>query len=52
MGRGFFDDDNLTVKDTANKAIDIVCEQHSIAVSPEIRAAMLELWTVAITMQS
>lgn len=48
---GFFDDDNPTVKDIANKAIDITCEQHSIAVSPEIRAAMLELWTIAIVMQ-
>ena len=45
---GFFDREAKMAKLIANKAIDIVCEQHSVSVSPEVRAAMQKLWVVAI----
>lgn len=45
---GFFDREAKMAKLMANKAIDIVCEQHSVAVSPDVRAAMQKLWVVSI----
>lgn len=48
LDEGFFDREAKLAKLMADKAIDIVCEQHSVAVSPEIRAAMQKLWVVAI----
>lgn len=45
---GFFDQEAKTAKLMATKAIDIICEQHSVAVSPEVRAAMVKLWMTAI----
>lgn len=48
---GFFDREAKMAKLIANKAIDIVCEQHSVSVSPEVRAAMVKLWMTAIITQ-
>lgn len=48
LDEGFFDREAKLAKLMANKAIDIVCEQHSVAVSLEVRAAMQKLWVVAI----
>lgn len=48
LDEGFFDREAKTAKLMATKAIDIICEQHSVAVSPEIRAAMVKLWMTAI----
>lgn len=48
LDEGFFDQEAKTAKLMATNAIDIVCEQHSVAVSPEVRAAMVKLWMTAI----
>lgn len=48
LDEGFFDREAKMAKVIADKAIDIVCEQHSVTVIPELRAAMQKLWVVAI----